>query len=138
VTRSDKTNHRTLGGSTLHPKFWGYCDSNLEKRIYGTSVRWWVLSDRVTCSTNFTPKGFPKSSMRAIHSRRTKLEGCKPLDHLVAPFSTSTLPIIDEDCSTSLHTESFVFDIEKRGTVNQHADYARVLMGNFLFFSPRA
>jgi len=34
----------------LHLRFWDFCDSNREKRIYGTSVRWWALSDQVTLS----------------------------------------------------------------------------------------
>ena len=49
VTRFDKTHHRTPWQKHFsHSKLWQHQDSNLKKRIYGASVRWWVLSDRVT------------------------------------------------------------------------------------------
>ena len=43
VTRSDKTHHRTLWQKhPWHSRWWWNCDSNLEKRMYCASVRWWV------------------------------------------------------------------------------------------------
>ena len=89
MTPLDKTHHRTLWQKhPLHSRFRQYCDYNLGKQVHGTSIRWWVLSDRVTYSPSL--QLFASLKLKIRHHYRSR-------ERLLRPSYHGTLKMIHLD-----------------------------------------